>query len=127
MSFENTLFAYLANRPGLSALMSDRIYPDKAPQDCAAPYVYYLEVYREKNYSHSGYNATGEWSIQLSSYAATKDQVRLIADQVSLAMDAWPGANSKVGHCLQENEQGLWVEELKLYCIDQDYTIFYED
>ena len=127
MSFESTLYAYLSGYTGLTALISTKIYPDNVPQDTAPPYIFYQEVYRQKMYTHNGYNGTSEWSIQISSFATTRASVRAIADQVSSAMDGWSAVNSKVGYVEQENERSLWIEDLGLYTIDQDYLIFYKD
>lgn len=127
MSFESALYSYLSGHAGLNNLVSTKIFPDSVPQDTESPYIFYQEVYREKHYAHSGYVTSSEWSIQISSYATTKDKSRQVADQVSLAMDSWPGVNVKIGSCQQENEQSTWIEDLGLFVIDQDYLIHYKD
>ena len=85
MIFEDALFAQLSGFSGLAALVSSKIYPDYVPQQTAAPYLRYFEVYREKKYVFSGYNGTSIFSIQISVYATTRTQARFIADQVP-----WP-------------------------------------
>lgn len=127
MSFESTLYSYLSGYGGLTAYVGNRIYPDKEPQTAEAPAIRFLEVYREKLYSHSGYTTSNIYSIQISTYAATKDSAITIAAQVAAAMEAWTAASANVGHCFQEGESGTWLDGLDLYCIDQDYQVFYND
>jgi len=127
MIFEDALFAQLNGFAGLAALVGTEIYPDHVPQQAAAPYLMYFEVYREKNYVFSGYNGTSIFSVQISVYAPTKNQVRAIADQVSLALAAWPSTSSQVGFAIQDNEVSVWREDLELYEIDLDFDVFFTD
>ena len=127
MSFEEDLFTQLNGYPGLKALIGSKIYPDYIPQTVEAPFVRYVEIYREKNHVYGGYNGTSIISIQLSAYAATREQVRRIAEQISLAMEAWPRANHKVGFAVQKNEVSTWLEELNLFAMDMDFDVFYTD
>ena len=127
MSFEDDLFKQLSGYAGLTALVGSKIYPNHIPQTTIAPYLMYFEVYREKNYVFTGYNGTSVFSIQISAYAPTQNQVRLIADQISMAMAAWPVKNNQVGFAIQDNEVSAWREDLKLYEIDMDFDIFYTD
>ncbi len=97
------------------------------PQKTEAPYLCYFEIYRDKNYTYGGYNGTSIISIQISAYAPSRDLVRLIADQVSLSMVAWPKTNNKIGYAYQENEVSAWRDDLDLYEIDIDFNIFHTD
>lgn len=127
MSFEDDLYTHLSGFTGLTDLIGQKIYPDHVPQTAEVPYLSYFEVYREKNYVFSGYNGTSIISIQISAFADTKNQARLVADQVPLAMAAWPGANSKVGYAIQQNEISTWREDLEAYEMDLDFDIFYTE
>ena len=66
MSFEEDLFTQLNGYPGLKAMIDSKIYPDYIPQTVEAPFVRYVEIYREKNHVYGGYNGTSIISIQLS-------------------------------------------------------------
>ena len=128
MALEYTLPAYLMAHAGLSALVGDKVYPDMEPQNVEQPYVCFEVISREKLYTHDGYTTTSIYSLQVSTYAASKDDAIEIAAQVFAAMDAWPtAAPDNVGFCVQEGEGGIWVEGIDLYCIDQDYAIFYNE
>ncbi|MGE5390905.1 MAG: DUF3168 domain-containing protein [Deltaproteobacteria bacterium] len=127
MRFEADLFNQLSGYAGLSALVGLKIYPDHVPQNVDAPYLSYLEIYRDKNYTYTGYTGTSTISIQISVFAPTRDQVRSVADEVDRSMDEWPLTNSKVGFAYQDNEVSTWREDLNLYEIDMDFDIFYSD
>jgi len=127
VSFESDLFTQLSGFAGLSVLVGSKIYPDHVPQKAEAPYLSYLEIYRDKNYTYAGYNGTSTISIQISVFAPARDQVRLVADEVSRSMAEWPLTNSKVGFAYQDNEVSTWREDLNLYEIDMDFDIFYSD
>jgi len=127
VSFTADLYTHLSGYAGLSAYVGSKVYPNKVPQTAAAPYLMYFQVYREKNYTYAGYNGTSIYSMQISAYATTDDEVRLITDQVAAAMAAYPMANRKIGFAYQKDENSTWREDLGLYEIDMDFDIFYSD
>lgn len=127
MSFTSALYDHLKGYPGLAAHIADRVYPNQVPQTAPAPYLMYFEVYRAKNYTYAGYNGTSVWSIQISAFAGTDDEVRTIANQVAVAMANFPIANQKVGFAYQRSENSTWRDDLNLYEMDMDFDIFYTD
>lgn len=126
-TFDDTLFTYLSGHAGLSALVGDKIYPDKIPQKVESPYIRFFEVNREKIYSHQGYSNSSIYSIQITSYSSTKAGARAIADQVTAAMEAWTTASEQIGHVFQEGENPGWEDSQGQYYVDQDYDVFYVD
>lgn len=127
MSFTSDLYNHLSGYAGLVEYTADRVYPNQAPQTAQPPYLLYFEVYRDKNYTYSGYNGTSIWSIQISAFAATDDEVREITEQVAMAMADFPVANRQVGFAYQRSENSTWRDDLELYEIDMDFDIFYTD
>ncbi len=127
MSFTSDMYSHLNNSKGLTSYVDSRIYPNQVPPTAQAPYLMYIEVYREKNYTYAGYNGTSVYSIQISAFAGTDDEVRTIANQVAIAMADFPVANRKVGFAYQRSENSTWRDDLNLYEIDMDFDIFYTD
>lgn len=44
MTLESSLYSHLSGYSGLTALVSARIYPNQAPQNCPLPYVVYHRI-----------------------------------------------------------------------------------
>jgi hypothetical protein len=129
MSFVDDLYTRLSGYTGLSAYVGDKIYPaNNVAQSVVDPYIAHFKVHREKIYTHNGYSGTSIYSIQLSVFAATKDQSELIAAQVVAAMEGWPAADkNKIGFVFQEGEGDGWDQDRLLYFVDLDFSIFYQD
>jgi len=127
--FRDALQAYLISCAGLTALVDDRIYPaNKIPQDVVPAYVPHKELDRDRLVSHSGPSGASIYTQQISVGANTADEAGLIADQITAAIDAWRAVDPKIGHAFLINEtDAVWIEDLKLYFIDQEYSVFYQD
>lgn len=126
MSMETELKTYLRAHAGLVALVGARTYPGKAPQQVEKPYCVYRKSGNERMYSHQGNSGLDKAQIEVNCYAETYLQAKAVADQVTAAMEAWPGANSKVQSAFQVDEQDLTFEDdAELHHILVDFVVMY--
>jgi len=126
MSLETDLYSYLSTYASLTSLISTRIYPSKAPQEVASPYCVFRKDGNERMYSHQGFSGLSKPSIEVNCYAETYLQAKAVADQVTAAMEAWPGVNASVQSVFQEDEQDLTFEDsTELHHILLEFSVMY--
>jgi len=88
---EEALTYKLANTAGVSALVSDRIYPGIAPQGAALPYLTYQRVSGPRTYTFDGASGIEAPRIQIDCFAATYSGVKALATAVRAALSALTG------------------------------------
>ena len=108
------------------ALVDGRVFPVKAPQGTAAPYIAYLKVSNKRYYTHSGFNGVSKARIQVSCFGKTYASSKSVADQVKEALESWARIG-KVQTVFIENELDLFNEEVKTYHIPIDFLITYDE
>lgn len=88
MSVEQDIFSLLSNYAGLSALVSSRIYPIKAPQKPTYPLIVYSRISNNNLNALGGSCGIGNSRFQMKAYAETYSSASAVADQIQLAMDS---------------------------------------
>lgn len=89
MNIEKAVYQILSANAGLTALVSaDKIYPDDETQNVALPFIKHFQVSSQPVHTHGGL-ATLEISdfYQVSVFASSKREARLIAEAVKAALD----------------------------------------
>lgn len=76
------LYYHLANTAGLTALVSDRIYPQRIPTGVALPYVGFTFDDREASYDQDGYDSYNSIVVTIQSNAETLGSAVAVAKQV---------------------------------------------
>jgi hypothetical protein len=100
MTIEATLYTRLSGFSALTALVSDRIYPNRKPQDSALPAVSY------RNVASPRFSAMGEDAevikarFQIDVWASDYDSAVAVRDQVIAATQRWK--NSGTGKTVQD-------------------------
>jgi len=88
MSIEAALYAKLATAGGAVAnLVGARIYPIRAPQDAAMPYILFQRISGLHEHSHDGISGLAEARFQITSVATTYLAAGALAEAVRLAID----------------------------------------
>lgn len=123
-NLQTQLYTQLSGYAGLSALVSTRIYPSKAPQTLtpSQSYVVYHQISERPIHSHQGYSSLREVRMQVSCMAKNYDAARAIAEQVKLAMDAWTWPQA----CLRDGDTELYDPESGCEHIALDFIIWTE-
>lgn len=91
------LFAHLQARPGLVALVGDRVYPRKMPPDPVFPLVLYTRVSTPpRGLTHSGPVGLAEPRIQFDVWATDPLDADAVAEQLRLAVHGFRGSMDDV-------------------------------
>lgn len=100
------IYAHLQSRPGLVALVADRVYPRKMPRGAVFPLVLYSRVSTRRDATHSGPVGLAEPRIQLDVWAQDPDTADAVAEQVRLAFHGFRGqmGDIEVGSSMVVNE-----------------------
>ena len=69
-AFETNLIPWLMSQSSLTALVNNRVYPAKAPDGCARPYIVWRLITGTSDYSHDG-PSFREYRIQFSIFSET--------------------------------------------------------
>ena len=89
MSLASSRYSQLSAYAGLTALVSTRIYPNRAPQDATLPYVVYFRVGGSREQAFT--NAVGATGVrmQFSAFAAAYIDADAVRAQVRAALLAY--------------------------------------
>ena len=80
------LYNFLSNEATITAIVGDRIYPQRVPTSDALPYLVFDIVGREVDYQQDGYNSFNKLSVEISSCGVSIAQCSALADAVFLAL-----------------------------------------
>jgi len=118
-------YTRLTTYPGLTALISDRIWPVEAEQGVKEPYCVYEQVSGGRRYSHDGYSNLQRPRMQISCYADTYEMAKGIAAKVTEALETWSSVN--LNGVFQQNELDLIDPETGFYVVSVDFFIWYRE
>lgn len=91
------LTKYLEAYGGLTALISDRIYPEPLPQPVGGvtlPAITYMRISSAPQVAHNGDSGLDSPIFQIKVWASTKSQARAIIDQLRAALSGYSGLMS---------------------------------
>ncbi len=90
MTVSAALYDLLSADTAVAALVGTRIYPKKAPQGVARPYVVYHKTTRRPSQTLTGYSiARGIW--QIDAWAESFDTAETIGTAIEGALDGFRG------------------------------------
>lgn len=111
MSAETELYAVLAAAPGLTALVSTRIYPDAIPEDSVLPAVVYSRASTDPVLSVSGQKFAETARFQITAWDKTRTSSAAVASQIEAALlAAWQPAINRTSAF--DGEVGLFATTL---------------
>ena len=128
MSIGNSVYSLLLGNSGVTALVSDRIYPLRAPQDTAKPYVVFFVVSSEHDRHLHGPSGVVEKRIQVDAYADTYEAAHAVSEAIRRALNGYSGTPvaTKISRIslLTERDADEGADTL-LHRASQDYQIDY--
>lgn len=96
MDIETALVTYLKAHTGLTALIGAKLFPEEIPQGTVLPAVSYIKISDVKDHTLSGQLKNERPIFQFTCFALTKSAVRLVANQIKLALNDYVGAMSGI-------------------------------
>ena len=132
MYIEEALYDYLQDQTGLTNLISDRLYYNKAPADPTKPYVVFFKTEGIRYFSHDGSSELAHPRIQFSVYSTTYDDAKDVAEQLRIALHGTSGTlgdapGVKVGSCFLKDEIDSYDEDLELHHVALDFSVMHEE
>lgn len=126
-TIEKALYSRLTNFAGLSALISDRVYPGALPQNCDKPAVYYEEYSGGYLQTNSGDMDLRPSSFRVYSVADTYSEMKAVSKQVELALERWNQSTPVPVHdSLIESTDDFYVDDMDEHLSEVDITIWHE-
>lgn len=113
MSIETDLYSTLSNDAGVTALVSDRIYPNLAEEDDPRPYIVYQLITGERLSTITGVNDARRKRVQISCHADTYASAKAVAAAVYAALE---------GDGYLELEYDLYDHETQIHSAIVDWS-----
>ena len=110
---EETLFSTL------TGLVSGRVYPMTAPDSPVAPFIIYQNITNSPENTLSDGIPINNTRMQIDAYAKTYADVKILAASIQSTMQSASFTN------ILSTNQDLYEQEVKLYRVQMDYSIWY--
>jgi hypothetical protein len=130
--FENAIFEYLSNEPGVSALVDVRIFPAKLPEGVAYPSIVWhrISARRVDTYDAFGnnYEAFAFVRVQFDAWAKSFDEAVEVGEALLAALSGYGGDMSGeliTAHAVNEFDDH--DSTTKLFRRSLDLSVGYED
>ncbi len=131
MLVEQALQSKLAVTAAISALVGDRIYYVKAPQDVKQPYICIQKISQPTDCITTGKRYVNA-RFQISIFSTTYSSLKSIGDAIFTALDKFSGLMGGVSglwivNCTYDNETDIGFDDpLGLYGLAVDYILLFE-
>lgn len=126
---EDGLYAHLIAYAGLAALIGDRVYPLKAPQDAIYPLLNYQRISGPRVHSHNGPSGLAHPRFQLTAWASSLIEAKLVVAQARAAVDGFKGTMGDVdiNGCFVVNEIDHYDPETERHGTTIDVIIWHNE
>lgn len=131
MTVSNALYDRLSNYAGLSALVSDRIYPNLAPQSVTLPYVVYERVSGTRIRALNADTDLASPRYQFSVYSNSYLEAESVIEQIRAALQRYTGTVGSPGvvieDCTIESETDFYDAQTELHERTMDFLIWHRE
>lgn len=127
MTAEAAVYDLLRRDAAVSAIAAARIYPLRAPDRVARPYLTYQRISANRWRSFGGPAGMAQPRIQVDAYATDYAAAKVLAKAARLALDGYRGVAGgvRVGGITLETDQDLYEDDVdpKLYRVRMDFIV----
>lgn len=126
MNPRSALIQYLLDDATVSGLVSDRIYPVRAPQDPTKPYIVVQTFGGEGSLHTGGASAVAEVNVRVSSYGSTVVSADVVAKAVYDALAGYHGQMCRSSNWNGDTDQTVVSQDGQQVGppgVDSDYTL----
>jgi len=129
---EAALYSYLTQDPGVSAVVSDRVYAVRAPEHPVMPYIFWQTAGAQRFYTYDPYEVTQAYvrkRVRFFCVGSTALAALEAKEAVLFAMSGYEGDMSGVlvGQSSAELESDDYDPSNKTFVAIADFRIMYED
>lgn len=131
MVIEEALQAHLTDDADVAALVGTRVYPLRAEQGAARPYLVYQRISTPRVRSHSGPSGLAYPRFQITAVADSYSAARSLANAVREALDGYSGdmgdAPGIRANAFVDNDADGWEEASEAYTVRVDVIIWHAE
>jgi hypothetical protein len=118
---EEALYSHLSTSTGLTALVSDRIYPIMMPQDPTLPAITYQRISNSPVNTIGGFASLDNPHIQFDCWATSYSSVKALGDKLRKTIAAATTFNA-----LQMSDQDLYEADTEIYRVSMDFSCWFK-
>ena len=113
----------------MSALIANRFYPNKLPQDVKLPAMTYQRISGQRVHSHGGNSGLAFPRFQFSAWAKKYTQAVDLTEKLRLAIDGFRGTvlGVRIDVILFQGDRGFYENDLDIHQIASDYIIWHNE
>lgn len=130
VAFEFNLFSFLTvTASAVKAIISDRMYPLRAPDKSTYPLITYSKIDGERDSTHDGNSGLANPSMRLKCWSPSYLTAKNLALEVVKALNGRTGAMGGTDRSgsMVEDEVDLFDPETKLYHIVVDVAFWHSE
>lgn len=132
MSIERSIFEHLKANAGVFALVADRIYDQRRPQNPVYPCIVFLRISTPRDITHDGPSGLASPRFEFDCYALDETAAGQVADAVRLALNGFSGsmgtgAPVDVDGCFLEDDQVGYEDEGRVFSRALDFVIWHAE
>lgn len=128
MNVLEAIYAHLVANPRVAAVLSNRIYPDKLPQDVTKPAAVYFVISSPRTYSYDAPSGVADTRLQFNVHGLRKEDAKGGSEAIRQAVSGFAGmlggpAGVDVTSIFVDDEDSGYDDELELYTSRIDIII----
>lgn len=125
MKPERAFRSRLIATPAVVALLAQRIYQNRAPEQTEKPYAVFDRISTVRSLTHNGTSDLHTVRMQIDVYGTGADQARAAADAVTDALhpQKWVDGDTTVQLCVLDNDQTSYFPDAQLHRVALDFIV----
>ena len=132
MSAHEAIYTRLSGNAAVRAIVDDRIYPARTPQDTTLPKIVFTTISQGRAPNTAGASGVTNPRIQIDCWADSNAGADALADAVRLALDGYRGtvASVQIRSCFLDAQRDAIVEprdggEQRIFGRSLDFNIWH--
>jgi len=128
-TIEEALYSRLKTDTPITALVSNRIYPNILPQNVAYPAISYMRVTGPRIHSHSGSSGLAHPLFQVDQWATTYSGVKDLAEKVRLRLQGFSGTvvTVVINGILFVGDRDSYDDEVEVFRVISEYRVWHAE
>jgi hypothetical protein len=129
MHINDALYGYLSTYAGLTALVSNRIYPDNLPQNPVLPAITFTCISTLRHHEFKNDSKMIDSTIQFTIWAASRKVTKTVSTQLRKALQDYSGIMSsvRISAVLLGDETDDFDDETRLYNTHMEFKIIHDE
>jgi hypothetical protein len=128
MTIDEAFFSLLSNDADVVAKVSNRIYPDKLPQNVEYPAIRIVLTSETHNPIAGGVDDLPKAGIDVDVFAASRESANVVSELVRISLDGYNGTIDGliIQAIMMNNRQHFYDDDEDAYQTSNDFLAFFE-